>query len=182
MKILNQQSVSSFLHYVSKFGYYYALFLLGIFAITLGIGMVSYWLEWENFLVSIWLEERFEMHIKPLDLYVKGGEGLSILIPLVVLSTMLFYVLVLYYFSKLSKVFRADVIFKKEVVHYLTKLAYSFLTAAVLSFGIMYFSPHSDSDFTLGVLLLFVVSPVLFFIRFVFEKGIFLQDEVNHTV
>ena len=122
--------------------------------------------------ITLETQEEFSLCIKPISLCINGGLDTPAIIPILVFSTAIFYAIVLWFLSKMFKNFMSDSIFKRHVVQDLKGLAYTFLIAAVLSFCMMYFSPHDDSAFFAATLLL-LISLILFFIKEVFRQGVF---------
>lgn len=181
MKTFGSNSLSALLYYLTRIGFIVAAGFLLFVVLSLSLGLISYWLEWDNSLVSLNMDENFDLMVKPMNLHLKGEMGVPKIIPILVFMTAAFYVMALWFLVKMFKIFRSDSIFRKEVVSSLNGLAFSFFVAALLSFFMMYFSPHSDSDFLAGVLLLFF-SLILFFIKEVFRQGVDVQEEHNLTI
>jgi len=181
MKIFGINSLSSILYYFTRIGLWLAIGFLSFILISLSLGFITHWMDWKNSLVALTMADKFSLYIKPLDFFINAELGISILIPILVFTTAAFYAVALYFLTRLFKNFRSSPIFKKEVVISLNGLTVSFLIAAILSFCMMYFSPHSDSDF-LAALLLLVFALILFFIKEVFRQGVVIQEEQNLTI
>ena len=131
--------------------------------------------------ITLETQGEFSLCLKPISLCINGGLDTPAIIPMLVFTTAIFYVAVLWFLSRMFKNFMAESIFKKKVVKDLKGLAYTFLVAAVLSFCMMYFSPHEDSAFFAATLLL-LISLILFFIKEVFRQGVFVQEENDLTI
>ena len=181
MKIFGSKSLSSILYYLTRLGLWVSISFLLFVVISLTVGFISYWLDWENALIALSMKDEFSLHIKPLGIFFIGEMGLPAIIPMFIFTTASFYVLALYFLNRLFKNFTSSVIFQKEVIKSLNGLAISFLAAAILSFCMMYFSPHSDSDFLAALLLIFFAL-ILFFIKEVFRQGVVIQEEQNLTI
>jgi len=182
MKIFGNNSLSTFFYYLTKIGFWCAVGFLGFIAISMLLGFLTYWLDWENSLVSLSIAEEFQLEIKPLDLRIEGEMGMPTIIPIVIVSTAVFYTAILWFLQRMFKNFMSLPIFKQDVVSSLQGLAYTFAIAAILSFCMIWFSPHSDADFVLGVVLLFIIAPILFFIKAIFEQGMVVQEENELTI
>jgi len=181
MKIFGTNSLSSILYYLTRLGFWFASSLLLLILISLSLGFITYWFEWNNSFAALSMTDKFSLHIKPLDFFINAELGISVIIPILVFTTASFYAIALYFLTRLFKNFRSTTIFKNEVVVSLNGLTISFLIAAILSFCMMYFSPHSDSDF-LAALLLLIFALILFFIKEVFRQGVVIQEEQNLTI
>jgi len=181
MKIFGTNSLSSILYYLIRLGFWFISGLLLLILISLSLGFITYWFEWNNSFVALTMADKFSLHIKPMDFFINAELGVSIIIPILVFTTAAFYAIALYFLTRLFKNFRSSTIFKNEVVASLNGLTVSFLIASLLSFCMMYFSPHSDSDF-LAASLLLVFALILFFIKEIFRKGVIIQEEQNLTI
>jgi hypothetical protein len=147
MKTFGINSLSSLFYYLTRIGLLGAILLLGFIIISFLIGFSSYWLGIDNSFITVEIEENFSLCITPIELCIKGAMGMPKIIPLLIFATSIFYVIILWYLNKMFKNFMSEKIFKRGVVEAITGLAYSILAAGILSFCVMYFSPHGDSDF-----------------------------------
>lgn len=181
MKTFGSNSLSTFFYYLTKIAFIGALGFFLFVLLSMLLGFISYWFGWENGLVSLSMSPGFHLQIIPLNASIKGEMGLPMIIPILVFSTALFYMAVLWFLSQLFKDFMAQSIFKEKVVKLLFALSITFFVAAVGTFCMMIFSPHSDSDVFAASLLL-IISAILFFIKEIFKQGVVLQEENNLTI
>lgn len=182
MKTFGNNSLSTYFYYLTKIGFWGAAGFLAFVLISMLIGFITYFFSIENGLVEVTIAEDFSLYIKPLKLFIKGEMGMPYFIPILVISTAIFYTVVLWFLQKMFKNFMELPIFKKDVVYSLKGLAYTFSVAAILSFCMMSFSPADGSDALLAIMLLFVITPLLFFIKAIFEEGVVVQEENELTI
>lgn len=170
MKIFGEHSLSTYLYFVSKF--------LTI-VITVLVLYILTSLSIQNFEL---IDNRFEIKIPFLDLYIKGFYEAKIITTISL--TLFFYVLFFYQLSNILKTFKSEILFTKSSVKQLKYFALFNLIGSPLAFVLIHFfiMKHSGFRDVPTYFLHIILGVFVLFIAIVFQKGYQVQEENDLTI
>lgn len=187
MKIFGPKSLSNYLFYVTKSGYWVCFALAFIFLFFFAFGFIAHLFQWENAVAFLHMptasDSSFYLQIPFLGSKIESNmEGWTkYLLFVFVAATLTFYLLLFKYLSQLFKGFSQVSIFKESICKNIKALAYILLAASLILFSMISWAPHNDGDIAFGLAFM-LISVLLFFIAQVFKEGLHLQQENDLTI
>ncbi|MEM6806938.1 MAG: DUF2975 domain-containing protein, partial [Bacteroidota bacterium] len=171
-------SLSSLFFYLTRLGFFLSVSIFLVIFLSMMLGYLVYWLDWENSIISLELVPDYELTLKPLELTIGSSNSFVLLF---VIATFSFYILTCWFMSQLFKGLMKASIFADSIVKTLRALSIVFFFSSCLSFLRMILSSYDDSD-VFAAILLFIICSILFFIKEIFKQGVLIQEEHNLTI